>query len=374
MSDQIHVGTRKGLFTIERTNGGPARWSVARSAFLGVPVSMVLRDARDGKTYAAVDHGHFGVKLHRSGDGGETWMECAAPAYPPRPEGAPQEMMPMSGRPWPQTTKLIWALEPGGANEPGRLWCGTLPGGLFRSDDCGASWELVRALWDDPKRKEWFGGGADYPGIHSICVDPRDSRRVTVGISCGGVWQTADGGQSWDCRATGMWAAYMPPEQKDNPNIQDPHRVVQCPARPDVLWSQHHNGVFRSTDNAASWHEIKDISPSTFGFAVAVHPRDPLTAWLVPARSDELRLPVDGQVVVTRTRDGGQTFETLRDGLPQRHAYDLTFRHALDVDETGDRLAFGTTTGSLWISENGGDAWTAISHHLPPVYCARFVK
>jgi photosystem II stability/assembly factor-like uncharacterized protein len=149
--------------------------------------------------------------------------------------------------------------------------------------------------------------------------------------------------------------------------------MVQCPAQPDVLWVQHHNGIFRSTSGGRSWTEIESATPSRFGFAVAVHPRDGDTAWFVPAIKDEHRIPVAGQVVVTRTRDGGKSFEVLRKGLPQEHAYDLTFRHALDIDPSGDRLAFGTTTGSVWVSEDQGDSWQAVSEHLPPVHALRFV-
>jgi hypothetical protein len=264
-------------------------------------------------------------------------------------------------------------LEAGGADEPGLLWAGTIPGGLFRSADRGATWELVRSLWDRPERREWFGGGAVQPGIHSICVDPRDGRRLTLGVSCGGVWHSADGGKSWENRARGMFAAYMPPQRREDPNIQDPHRVVQCAAAPEVLWAQHHNGVFRSTDGAASWQEVPEVPPSVFGFAVAVHPGDPDTAWLVPAVKDECRIPVDGKLVVTRTRDGGKSFEVLGRGLPQEHAYDLVYRHGLDVDATGRRLIFGSTTGGLWASEDGGDSWQCVSERLPPIYCARFV-
>jgi hypothetical protein len=369
MSHRLLVATRKGLFTVDRDGSG---WAIARSAFLGDSVTMVLPDARDGSVYAALDHGHFGTKLQRSPDGGASWGEVATPAYPaPGPgEEAPDPPM---GKPIPWRLEKIWALEAGHAGEPGVLWCGTIPGGLFRSADAGRSWDLVRPLWDHPGRKAWFGGGADLPGIHSICVHPADPRHVTVGVSCGGVWVTADGGDTWDCRATGMWASYMPPERRDDPGIQDPHRVVQCRARPDCLWAQHHNGVFRSTDGAASWREVKDVPPSSFGFAVAVHPRDPETAWLVPGTSDQHRIPVDGQVVVTRTRDGGRSFDVLRRGLPQRDSYDLTFRHALDIDATGDRLAFGSTTGSLWITDDQGDSWQAVSEHLPPIYCVRFM-
>jgi hypothetical protein len=168
-----------------------------------------------------------------------------------------------------------------------------------------------------------------------------------------------------------MFAAFMPPERREDPNIQDPHRVVRCPGAPDHLWAQHHNGVFRSTDGAASWQEVK-VPPSSFGFATAVHPGDPNTAWFVPAIADQKRIPVDGKVVVARTRDGGASFDLLREGLPQDHAYDLTFRHALDIDRTGDRLAFGSTTGSLWVTDDQGDRWSPVSHHLPPVYVVRF--
>jgi hypothetical protein len=230
----------------------------------------------------------------------------------------------------------------------------------------------VDKLWSRPERSEWFGGGYDYPGIHSICVDPRNSRHVTIAISCGGVWQSRDDGASWNLAARGMGAEYMPPERRDDENIQDPHRMVQSPTRPDVLWVQHHNGVYRSTDGAASWHEIGAIAPAKFGFAVAVHPREPNTAWFVPAVKDECRVPVDGKLAVARTRDGGKTFSVLRRGLPQEHAYDLVYRHGLDIETSGNRLAMGSTTGGLWISEDQGDSWRCVSTQLPPVYAVRF--
>jgi hypothetical protein len=372
MRPRILAATRKGLFTLERSaNGSPGAWGVRHVAFLGDHLPMVLADPRDNTIHAAIEHGHFGTKMQRSRDGGTTWQECAAPTYPPQPEGQ-VDLDPFRNQPIPWRLSKVWALEPGNPDQPGVLWCGTIPGGLFRSDDGGSSWQLVRSLWDNPKRREWFGGGADLPGIHSVCVDPRDGQHVKVGVSCGGVWGTRDGGASWECQAQGMRAEYMPPNRQHDPNIQDPHRVVQCPARPDYLWAQHHNGVFRSTDGAASWQEITGVQPSVFGFAVAVHPRDPERAWFVPAIKDERRIPVAGQVVVTRTRDGGRTFEVLRNGLPQEHAYDLTFRHGLDIDDSGEMLAFGTTTGSLWVSENQGDSWHCVSEHLPPIYCVRF--
>ena len=171
-----------------------------------------------------------------------------------------------------------------------------------------------------------------------------------------------------------MHAAYMPPDRADDESIRDPHLIAQCTAQPDVLWTQHHNGIFRSTDQGKSWTSIDEAGPSVFGFAVAVHPTNPDRAWFVPAVKDECRIPVDGQFVVTRTSDGGQTFEVLSEGLPQTPAYHIVFRHALAVDSTGERLAMGSSTGGLWISENGGDSWQLISNDLPMVYCIRFAS
>lgn len=225
MSDRLFVATRKGLFTVERTGD---RW-VARTNFLGDNVTLVLPDARSGAVFAALNLGHFGVKLHRSCDGGTTWEECGTPALP---EGDEPLVEPMGGRKLPATVTLIWALEPGGPGEPGVLWCGTIPGTLFRSRDNGTTWALVESLWREPKRAEWFGGGAEYPGIHSICVDPRDARRVVIGVSCGGVWTTTDNGARWTCTSHGMRANFMPPERQHDIYIQDPHRIVQCPAGP----------------------------------------------------------------------------------------------------------------------------------------------
>jgi photosystem II stability/assembly factor-like uncharacterized protein len=371
MTAKCHVATRKGLFSFERGRSG---WIFARANFVGDNCTLVMHDARSGYLYAALNHGHFGVKLQRSKDGGATWYEAATPKYPEKPKDYVPKKTPAEGVIADWSLKLIWALAEGGADQSGVLWCGTLPGGLFRSADDGDSWEINRPLWDDPRREEWFGGGADQPGIHSICVDPRDARHVTLAVSCGGVWTTRDGGQSWELGGRGMRAAYMPPERQGDPLVQDPHILAQCAASPDVMWVQHHNGIFRSTDAGASWQEIEQVDPSTFGFAVAAHPSDPDTAWFVPAQKDEKRIPVGGRVVVTRTRDGGRTFEMLTKGLPQEHAYDLVFRHALDVDNSGERLAFGSTTGSLWLTENAGDSWQTLSSNLPPIHAVRFEK
>lgn len=354
----VWVATRKGLFAVRK---GASGWALGAPRFPGEPVSQFARDPLTGECYAALRLGHFGVKLWKGSEAGE-WKEVAAPAFPPKPtEGEWKD----DATPW--TVDMVWGLEAQG----GTLWAGCLPAGLFRSGDGGASWQLVESLWLRPERREWFGGGYDHAGVHSIAVDPRNADHVTIAVSCAGVWQTHDGGKSWANTSKGMVADFMPPERREDGNIQDVHRLVQCAAAPDVLWAQNHFGIYRSGDGGAQWVRMKAPQPTDFGFAVAVHPRDADTAWFVPAHSDQQRMPADGRMVVTRTRDGGASFEALGAGLPDRDAYHLIYRHALAVGEDGNTLAMGSTTGGLWVSEDAGSSWACVSRDLPPIAAVR---
>ena len=358
MADSLLVSTRKGLFQLERRG---KTWDIVRTAFLGDPVSLAFHDRADGRIYAALKLGHFGVKLHVSEDEGASWQEIPCPAFPAA-EGEAAKDGP--------SVLEIWAIEAGA--KPGELWIGTIGGGLFHSTDRGQNWRLVESLWNHPLRANWFGGGNEAPGINSICVDPGDPKHIILSVSCGGVWQSADGGASWRLTAKGLHADYMPPVRENDPSVQDVHRLVQCRARPSTLWVQHHNGVFHSTDGGESWAEVTAIKPSKFGFAVAVHPDDPERAWFVPAVKDACRIPVDGAVAVARTGDGGRSFEVFRDGLPQRHAYDLVLRHGLAIDKHGRWLAMGSSSGNLWLSGDQGESWQFAAAHLPPIYALRF--
>jgi hypothetical protein len=357
MADTLMVGTRKGLFEIARRRDG---WDIVDAQFLGDPVTAVLSSG--DAEYAALDLGHFGAKLWRREAGG-AWHELPAPVYPPKPDD------PDDPHPW--ALGRIWALEEGGVR--GRLWAGTMPGGLFRTDNHGDSWRLNEVLWRMPERRQWQGvaGGVE-PAVNTVLVDPRDPADIRIAVSTGGLWASRDCGESWRLINRGMYGEYLPPELRGEPIAQDIHRLARCAAVPEVIWCQHHNAVFRSTDSGATWRELTAIQPAKFGFAVAAHPSDPCSAWFVPAVKDERRIPVDARVVVARTRDGGESFEVLTEGLPQRHAYDLVLRHALAIDESGERLAFGSTTGGLWISENGGDSWAALAARLPPIAVVRF--
>lgn len=355
----LHVATRKGLFELRQVNGG---FEIKDVWFLGDPVTMIETDPSSACVYAALNLGHFGVKFRRK-CGREDWQEFAPPslAGAPVPEGeeAPSLFQ-------------IWALERGA--EAGELWAGCIPAALFHSRDGGESWTLNRALWQQPSRSQWFGGGYDQAGIHSILLHPDDDRDMMVGVSCGGVWHSSDKGQTWSARCSGLRAAYMPPEKAQEPAVQDPHLIVQAPSQPDILYMQHHNGIFVSRDRGQHWRELMDINPSSFGFAVAVHPNDPQTAWFVPAVKDECRVPPDGRMVVNRTVDGGDHFEVLDRGLPGPNAYDLVYRHALAVSPDGQRLACGSTTGGLWVSSDAGDQWRQVDVRLPPIYALKFTQ
>ncbi len=351
--DVLRIGTRKGLFTFAPAGDG---WEQAgEPAFLAQPVSALLADRRDGMLHVGLNLGHFGCKLHRSADGGKSWEELLPPAYPASDAAEAPAL------------QMIWCIVPGGPDQPGRLWAGTLPGGLFRSDDSGSSWQLVTSLWDRPERARWFGGGYDWPGVHSVLVDPRDSRHLVVGVSCGGVWISHDDGESWTQGGNGLRADYLPPEQARDPVSQDPHLLAACADDPDRIWCQHHCGIFVSSDGGMTFSELHGVRPAAFGFAVAAHPHRPDTAWFVPGVKDECRVPVDGKLVVTRTEDGGATVQSLSRGLPEGKSYDLIYRHALVCDGDGRRLAMGSTTGNLWTSADGGESWRLISSNLPPI-------
>ena len=351
MSDHILISTRKGLFDLRRASKD--NWKIKGTHFLGSPVTFTL--PTEAAWHVSITDGHFGPKMHASTDEGASWKEAVAPALPETEE---------------QSVEMVWVMADDGA---GRLWAGTLPGALFTSEDNGTTWQLNRALWNDPTRGEWSGGGYDEPGIHSICIDPRNRDHVTIAISIGGVWRTEDGGQTWELRTEGLRADYTPPSVAYDGVQQDPHQVVQCASVPDTLWMQHHNGIFRSTNLGKNWSELDQHQPSNFGFAVAVHPRNPDRAWFVPGVKDEYRYPKDGKLVVTRTDDGGKSFAILSNGLPKAASYDLIYRHALAIDESGERLVMGSTTGGAWITEDGGDFWHQLPERFPPIAAVRFV-
>jgi len=358
MRNTLLLSTRKGLVIFRRKNG---TWKYDRTEFLAIPVSLAYEDRNTDTWWACLDHGHWGCKLHCSSDKGKTWREIDAPRYP---EGA------MINDDLPATVKYLWAMSSGGSDQPGKLYVGTEPGGLFVSDDNGETFKLNQGLWGHPSRPDqWFGGGRDYPGIHSIIVDPGNSDHLYVGISVAGVFESTDGGATWIPRNKGLRADFLP-----DPSIEvghDPHLLVCAENNPAFMWQQNHCGIFRSIDAGMNWTEVSEKDgPANFGFAIAADPDDGDKAWVVPAVSDEKRVAIDGALCVCRTTDGGRNWTALRKGLPQEHTFDIVYRHALA--QNNDELVFGTTTGNVYASPDQGDSWQHLAGNLPMVYATMF--
>jgi photosystem II stability/assembly factor-like uncharacterized protein len=351
----LFLGTRKGLVIYRKSKH---KWNYSSTHFSGIPVTMTYVDPSNGTWWVCLDHGHWGIKLHRSKDQGQNWEDIEAPKYPETAEIKEGITA---------TNKYIWAF----TKTSNRLLVGTIPGGLFSSTDEGNSFTLNESLWNHPSRREhWFGGGFDYPGIHSIVVDPNDEAHFYIGISCAGVFETNDNGATWEVRNKGLRADFLPDPFTEVGH--DPHLLVACPSQPEVMWQQNHCGIFRSTDAGKNWADISQKEgPANFGFTIAVHETDPDMAWVIPGISDVNRTPIDQSLVVCRTIDGGKRWEEQRSGLPQGDAFDIVYRHALDIDN--DTLAFGTTTGNLFLSDNLGMEWRVISHYLPMVHSVDFV-
>lgn len=361
MAAALVLGTKKGLLVLEK---GARSWRVKPLQHQGVHVSYAFHDARTGTLWAALGHGHWGAKLAKSTDGGTTWEDVPAPKYP---EGCKDTMC----RKQKAALVYMYCMAPGHRSEPKKLYVGTVPGGLFESSDAGASFALNEALWNDKDRDKWGQAGKDFdePGLHSVVVDPRDPKHVFIGVSSAGVAETRDGGKTWTHRNKGVENTYLPEKFADVGH--DPHCLMACEAEPDVLWQQNHCGVYRSTDAGQTWTNVGRKGVVDFGFAVAADAKNPDRAWLVPATSDDKRYAPDGALCAARSDDGGKTWKVLREGLPQENAFDVTYRHGLDA--RGDLVVFGSTTGSLYASENAGESWHCLGSNFPPINSVRLI-
>jgi photosystem II stability/assembly factor-like uncharacterized protein len=247
------------------------------------------------------------------------------------------------------------------------VWLGVEPGALFVSEHEQAGFELVDGLWNHPSRQDpnkWFGAGRDYSFIHSIAVRPDNPQRLYIGVSCAGVFESEDNGETWEARNKGLVAAYLP-----NPSVEvghDPHNVQICRSHPNVMWQQNHCGIFRSEDAGLNWQNVTDKNGlANYGFALAIDHENPDRAWVVPAVSDEERVAADLALCVCYTEDAGRTWTALRNGLPQSFCFDIVFRQSFaKVDNV---MAFGTSNGNLYISENDGESWSQVTGHFSRV-------
>jgi len=359
MNSSLLVGTAKGLVEFNPVGN---EIDVTAVHFTGLPVSMVYVDERSGTWWVGLSHRHWGEKLHYSIDKGKNWQEVNVPKY--------------TGYEYrkgvPATLKKIWVISHAGPDRPNGLWLGTEPGGLFFSSDNGKHFHLNESLWNHPSRQDdnqWFGTGNDYPFIHSILVDPRNSNHVYVGVSCAGVFETLDGGENWVSKNNGLVASYLP---KASAEIgHDPHQIVQCRSRPDVIWQQNHCGIFRTTNGGGHWEDVSGQNGfPKYGFALAIDQENPNVAWVIPAKSDESRIPVDLKLSVCKTSDNGKSWREMNTGLPDHCSFDLVLRHAFV--KQNELLAFGSNNGNLYLSKNNAENWIILSQNLAAINCLAF--
>jgi BNR/Asp-box repeat len=396
------VATKKGAFFLT-SDGARRDWTIEGPAFLGHIVNHVVLDPRDRRTLlVAARTGHLGPTVFRSRDGGKTWKEAdRPPAFPKVPPGwerpAPKEGEPplwqRSGRrgfeplagatpdrrvpepPGGRVVDFVHWLTPGHASEPGVWYAGSSPQALFRSEDAGASWEPVAGFNDHPRWAEWTGAGEDGTPdgslLHSVIVDPRDPGHLYVGLSGGGVFESRDGGRDWRPLNAGVAADFLP--DPDPEFGQDPHCVRLHPAAPDVLYQQNHCGIYRIERPGERWTRIGDNMPreiGDIGFGIALHPRDPATAWVFPMDGTAVwpRTSPGGRPAVYVTRDAGASWQRRDRGLPREQAWLTVYRQALTADAHDPvGVYFGTTSGEVWASADEGESFRPIARHLPIV-------
>ncbi len=350
------VGTTKGAFVV-RSNAQRRRWEIGGPYFHGEGVYALAYDARAGRRRIwASTQSYWGTMLRSSDDFGKSWTN---------PEQAPVRFPPDTG----VSLNNIWQIALGASEEPNVLYCGVEPAALFKTEDAGNSWRLVRGLFDHPHRPRWVPGNGGLT-LHTILPDPVDPRRIYVGISSGGVYRTSDAGATWTARNKGIRVTFQPDQYPEFG--QCVHKVALHPARPERLFLQNHWGVYRSDDCAESWIDIGGGLPSDFGFPVLMHPRNPDTVYVVPVESDIFRCSCDGRLRVYRTRNAGKSWEGIGQGLPQKRTYETVLRDAMTadtLDPTG--IYFGTRSGQLFGSSNEGRTWQKIHDGLPPVLCLR---
>jgi photosystem II stability/assembly factor-like uncharacterized protein len=322
------------------------RWEAEGPLLDGWGVYHATVDPRDGTLFAAANHLVYGPTVQRSTDGGKGWMRS-------KQIGLPEE----SGL----TLNATWHIEPGRPEEPKTLYLGADPGMLFRSDDGGETWEPNRGLLDHPTRERWLPGAGGM-SCHSVQLDPDDPDRMYVGITSAGVFRSDDGGGTWIPRNKNVAADFLADPYSEVG--QCPHKVLLHPARPDRLWQQNHFGVYRSDDRGESWVRLDGNGlPSAFGFPLMLDPEDPDMAFVIPEKSPEYHYSPDGRPAVYRTRDAGETWERMADGLPEQ-GWAAVLREGSASD--GESLYFGTQSGSFYALTDG-DTWVEAVRHLPPI-------
>jgi photosystem II stability/assembly factor-like uncharacterized protein len=356
------VGTMKGAFVL-KADAARKNWEVGGPYFPGRAIYAMNYDSRDNRNrlWAAVNSSYWGSYLSTSSDFGKTWTEPET--YGVKfPDDAETSL------------KQIWQIVPGNAAEPKTLYCGVEPAALFRSDDAGDTWSLVKGLHDHPHRPQWQPGGGGLC-LHTILPDPANKDRMHIAISTGGVYRTDDGGKSWEARNVGVRAQFLPEGQQYPEFGQCVHKIVSHPSNPQRLFLQNHWGLYRSDDGGDSWTDIANGVPSDFGFALEIDHNNPNTAYIIPLESDEFRCTPEAKLRVYKTSNAGDSWEPMTNGLPQENAFETILRDGMSGDsEQPMGIYFGTRNGKLFGSNDAGSSWYTIEEGLPQVVCVKTAR
>ena len=358
---RVLVGTRKGAFILT-ADGKRERWDVSGPHFPGWEIYHMKGSPADpDRLYASQSSGWFGQVIQRSNDGGATWAAVGNQFTYDGPTGT---HLWYDGTPHPWEFARVWHLEPS-LTDPDTVYAGVEDAGLFRSTDGGQTWQELPALRMHESSGAW-APGAGGMCLHTIVQDPSEPDRLFVAISAAGTFRSDDAGQTWRPMNRGL----------NSPQLSNPtaevghcvHRIAMHPSRPNVLFMQKHWDVMRSDDAGESWQEVSGDLPTDFGFPIDVHAHEPETIYVVPIKSDSEHYPPEGKLRVYRSRTGGNEWEPLTNGLPQKDCYVNVLRDAMAVDSLDScGVYFGTTGGQVYASANAGDSWAPIVRDLPAV-------
>jgi len=379
---RVLVGTKKGAFILS-SDGTRKRWKVSGPHFAGWEMYHVKGSPADpSRIYASQTSGWFGQIIQRSSDGGKTW-ETPGGEKPPAPGGGPagasnkfvydtsaESGKPLTTHQWydgtqhPWEFKRVWHLEPS-LTDPDTVYAGVEDAAMFRTTDGAKTWHELAGLRGHGTGPKWQPGAGGL-GLHTILLDPANPNRIYIAISAAGAFRTDDGGKTWKAINQGLRSQYIPDPKAEIGHCV--HRIALHPSRPDVLFMQKHWDVMRSDNAGDLWHEVSGNLPTDFGFVIDVHAHEPETVYVVPIKSDSEHYPLEGKLRVYRSRTGGNEWEPLTKGLPQRNCYVDVLRDAMAVDKLDScGVYFGTTGGQVYASPDAGDTWSPIVRDLPAV-------